>query len=200
MQDETRLFARSVVPGIEEVRSGDRLQGGVALRATESEAWLYPYVFRTVCSNGAIMAHAMQSQHLTGLNLRNPWDAETLLREAIQTCCGEEVFVTSIREFRSATTAQSDLSLNLLALLSRMKLPNTSNLLRQIMDQFFREGDQTRFGLTNAITAVARDKRDPEVRWRLEELGGSIAAGKTPPPPPRNPSAKTKYQSSLARV
>lgn len=55
VQDETRLFARSVVPNIADVLPKDRLQGGVALRATESEVWLSPYVFRFVCSNGAIM-------------------------------------------------------------------------------------------------------------------------------------------------
>jgi hypothetical protein len=30
------------------------------------------------------------------------------------------------------------------------------------------------FGFMNAVTAVARDTRDPETRWRLEELGGAV--------------------------
>ena len=28
----------------------------------------------------------------------------------------------------------------------------------------------------NAVTSLVRDTRDPEVRWRLEELGGGIPA------------------------
>ena len=198
MHDGTRLFARSVVPDIEEVQPADQLQGGVALRATESEAWIYPYVFRSVCRNGAIMAHAFQARHLTKLNLRDAWDSEAILREAIQACCDPEAFATSIREFRSATVKPVDLSLSLLPLLARWKLPNTYETNRHIMDQFFQQGDQTTFGLANAVTAVARDTPDPEVRWRLEELGGSIAAGVKPPPPSRSPSVN--IQNALATV
>ncbi len=36
----------------------------------------------------------------------------------------------------------------------------------------------------NAVTSVARDTADPEVRWRLEEMGGGICAGHTPAPKP----------------
>jgi hypothetical protein len=28
----------------------------------------------------------------------------------------------------------------------------------------------------NAVTSTARDTRDPEVRWRLEELGAQVPA------------------------
>ena len=45
-----------------------------------------------------------------------------------------------------------------------------------IMRQYLGNRDQTGFGLMNAVTAVARDQRDPEVRWRLEELGGGVPA------------------------
>jgi hypothetical protein len=31
----------------------------------------------------------------------------------------------------------------------------------------------------NAVTSVARDTADPEVRWPLEEMGGGICAGLT---------------------
>ena len=77
-------------------------------------------------------------------------------------------------------------------------MQNTARLLRQIMNQFIRETDQTRFSLTNAVTTVARDTRDPEVRWRLEELGGAIAAGLMPTPPFRSPGAKLRPRRSLA--
>ena len=34
----------------------------------------------------------------------------------------------------------------------------------------------------NAVTSVARDTREPELRWRLEELAGGIAAHIEPAP------------------
>ena len=144
------------------------------------------------------MAHALQTQHLTDLDLRDSWDVESALREAIQTWCDEEAFATSVREFRSAMEVQADLSLNLLPVLSRLQLPNSSGLLRQIMNQFVHETDRTRFSLTNAVTAVARNTRDPETRWRLEELGGAITAGIVPAPSSLNPGMKKQRRRSVS--
>ncbi|HLQ44081.1 MAG TPA: hypothetical protein VK137_05070, partial [Planctomycetaceae bacterium] len=124
VQDGTRLFTRSILPSVREVLPDDKLQGGVALRGTESEVWLHPYVFRIVCSNGAIMAHALQTQHLTELDQQDPDDADAALREAIQACCAAEAFATSVREFRTATETQADLALNLSSVFSRLRLPN----------------------------------------------------------------------------
>src|SRR5262245_35858977 len=58
------LFARSVLPRAREVLPNDRVQDGVALRATETDVWIHPYVFRQICSNGAIIAHAVQTRLL----------------------------------------------------------------------------------------------------------------------------------------
>ncbi len=48
------------------------------------------------------------------------------------------------------------------------------------MRSFLESEDHSAFDLMNAVTAVARDQRDPEVRWRLEELGGGVPALKFP--------------------
>ena len=50
--DGNRLFARSVLPRLEEVRPRDNVQGGAALRAAETGVWVYPYVYRVVCRTG----------------------------------------------------------------------------------------------------------------------------------------------------
>ena len=144
------------------------------------------------------MAHALQTQHLEELDQLDPDEADAALREAIQACCVAEAFAISVREFRTATEMQADLTLNLLSVFSRIRLPNGSDLLRHILDQFFKEPDRSRFGLTNAITSVARDTRDPEVRWRLEELGGAIAAGLTPPPPALDPGVRKSRRRRVA--
>ena len=66
--DGSRLFARSVLPWIRQVRAKDEVQSGVALRATGLEVSVHPYVFRQVCSNGAIMAQAIQTRHVDGFD------------------------------------------------------------------------------------------------------------------------------------
>ncbi len=119
-KDRSRLFTRSILPRIKKVRKNDRLQGGVALRATTEEIWLHPYVFRQVCSNGAIMAHALHSQHVTIVDWYGPVEAEGAFREAVGACCVEEAFASAVGEFRSAADTSIDMALNLAPLLSRL--------------------------------------------------------------------------------
>jgi hypothetical protein len=46
-----------------------------------------------------------------------------------------------------------------------------------VLSQYQKAGDRSRFGLAQAITAVARDVQDPELKWDLEKLGGAVALG-----------------------
>src|SRR5437016_5997319 len=81
---------------------------------------------------------------------------------------------------RTACEAQVDLALNLMPLLSRISNPANPGLLSHIMNQFFQGGDSSQFGLAYAITAVARETRDSELRSNLEEFGGGVAIGTIP--------------------
>jgi hypothetical protein len=181
--DGRRLFTRSILPRVEEVRSGDRVQGGVALKATGDGVCLYPYVFRQVCRNGAILAESLAARSLEDLDVLEPETAVERIREGIATCSAPEVFRDNVRRMRTACERQADMALNLLPFLSRFSASIGPELLSRIMEQFFHEGDRSQFGLANAITAIARDTRDPDTRWNLEELGGGIAVGIIPRPP-----------------
>lgn len=178
--DGQRLFTRSVLPRVEEIRRGDGAQGGVALKATGGELRLYPYLFRLVCRNGAIIAETLESRCLADVELRDADEVATAIRESVVACCAEEVFAANVRRVRTACEAQADLALALMPMLSRFSKLGDNHFLSQIMDQFFREGDTSRFGLANAVTAIARDTRDPDLRWELEEFGGGIAVGAVP--------------------
>jgi hypothetical protein len=188
--DGVRLFTRSVLPQVREVRPADQVQGGVALRANEREVWVHPYVFRLVCRNGAIVAHALQTRHITGEEGATTEEVVAEVRAAVQACAAVEAFTTSAEEMRSAREVEADTALNLLPLLSRLPAGTRTHLLRTIMERFFHESDHSRFGLMNAVTSVARDTPDPEVRWRLEELGGGIPAARTPTPQPDESAAE----------
>jgi len=190
--DGTRLLARSVLPGLREVGRGDGVQGGVAIRATGEEIRVHPYLFRQVCRNGAIMAQAIQTWQVarddSGMVEEAPLGA---LREAIRASGSEEAFSTSAEQMRSAREVQADLALSILPMLGRMPKEMANRFLESIMERFARERDSSGFGLMNAVTSVARDTRDPELRWRLEELGGGVPAAITRPgPTPRLSRAK----------
>jgi hypothetical protein len=175
--DGTRLFLRAVLPGERAVRPGDRLRGGVALRATQEEISVHPYVFRQVCSNGAIRAHATQSLRIErcGFAPSAVEDVAERLRQAVRDCCADDAFAGGFAELRSATDSGIDLALTMIPGLSRLLGTGArSRIFTAVMDRFFAGPDQSRFGLMNAVTSVARDTRDPEVRWRLEAFGGGI--------------------------
>jgi hypothetical protein len=179
-EDESHLFTRSILPQAREVRPADRMQGGVALRAGERSASIHPYVFRLVCRNGAIMAQALQTRRIAFEDFATPEEALEAMREAIRACSAEDAFHAAVEQIRTAREIEADAMLNLIPLLSHLHLEAGSPLLNTILGRFFHEGGRSRFDLMNAVTSVARDTTDADLRWRLEELGGGVAAGRTP--------------------
>src|SRR5262249_54329439 len=142
----------------------------------------HPYVFRQVCRNGAIVAQALETRHGTRLDELPREDAERVVREAIEVCCSDGAFSSAFEQVRSATDVQADMMLALMPHMMRLPPGRREWVLATIFDRFRAEGDTSRFGLMNAVTSVARDTRDPELRWRLEELGGGIPAMLVPDP------------------
>jgi hypothetical protein len=197
--DGERLFVRSILPEIQEVATNDRLQGGVALKAYGGEVWVHPYVFRLVCRNGAIMAQTVTSRRVTAHFDWNEEEVVVNVREAVRACCVPEVFTSSSQQIRSTREVEADHALQLLPLLTSMRGAISSQMLQEILKRFFDDGDQTQFGLMNAVTSTARDTADPQMRWDLEELGGGIAIV-SPAPIPRMPSRSATRQSRVALV
>jgi hypothetical protein len=182
---ERILYARSVLPGEREVRRGDNVQGGVALRATEEEIRVHPYVFRQVCKNGAIRAHAIQTRRILRADLDESYGTElvTTLREAVRMCCADEAFRAGAEEMRSALELDADMALAILPMMAHLPRKEAARILESILGRHSEGRDRSRFGLMNAVTSVARDTRDPELRWRLEELGGGIPIAVRPRSP-----------------
>lgn len=174
--DGRRLFLRSILPPVREVRPDDMVNPGVAMRATEEDVWIHPYLFRQVCTNGAIMAHSIESRHIRIATLSAADDAEWTLRAAIRDCSTQEVFATSASEMRSTVDREADLAITMMSFMGRMGAGEDSRVITDILEQYFNSGDHSAFGWMNAITAVARDTENPEMRWRLEEAGGGVPA------------------------
>jgi len=174
--DGDRLFMRAILPAEFELKSRDRVQGGVAIRATTDEIWVHPYVFRQVCQNGAIIAHAAESRHLGCADFSSHTEEPMVaaLREAVQACCTQEAFLTAADEMRLTALTDFDIALTLMPMLSRLQADLAPDLRAAILDRFFKGHDNSPFGLLNAVTSFARDTRDPEIRWRLEVIGGDF--------------------------
>ena len=184
--DGARLFTRAILPSVQEVQPADRVNGGVALMAMGEEIRVHPYIFRQICTNGAIMAQAIQTRAVA----MPAWPSEVVtateeLRQAIRACAAPAAFATGAAAMRSAVDQDVNLMLNLMPALARMSEQMRGQLLHPILERYLAERPSA-FALMNAVTSVARDTRDPETRWRLEELGGGIASlaargpGRTP--------------------
>ena len=59
----------------------------------------------------------------------------------------------------------------------RRPAPYHGDLMTGVLSQYRKAGDRSRFGLAQAITTVARDVQDPELKWDLEKLGGAVVLG-----------------------
>jgi hypothetical protein len=197
--DHERLFARSILPDEREVRRGDRLQGGVALLAAEHEIRVHPYVFRQVCANGAILAQAVQTRRIE----LPEWsgDVEAVfagVRETVRACGAGEVFAGGVGEIRSALDQEADFALTVLPMLDKLPAGVRASMMGMIAGRFFAQPDRSRFALMNAVTAVARDTGDPDMKWRLEEIGGGVPTCK---PVPRRPvGVLTANRGEMAHV
>jgi hypothetical protein len=178
--DSTRIIARAVLPWAADVRPGDEHLGGIALRATLDEAVVHPYVVRQVCANGAIRAQAIHSRRVDRLSELPREVALAAVRQAIRACAVEEAFTSFVDEIARTVGAICEIPFLLMATLPDQVDPLAGELYTRVLAELVRGGDRSRFGLLNAVTAVARDTKDPELRWQLEVAGGAISdVGKT---------------------
>ncbi len=172
--DGARLFARSILPWVSEVRPQDRVQGGVALRATENDVWVHPYVFRLICRNGQIMAQTLQSRQIVFGDTFSPEHAAELIREAVRACSEKDVFSVQAEKMRVLPRSPVDYMLTMLPLLAMLSPAIRATILMDVGQRFESGSDRSPYGVLNAVTSLARDTQDPELRWRLEELGGAV--------------------------
>ncbi|MBT3467685.1 MAG: hypothetical protein HOL08_11045 [Opitutae bacterium] len=197
-EHQGRIFMRGVIPRTGDVRPDDKVQAGVALKATPTSISLYPYVFRHVCHNGLIFAHSTESRKLfveadsifievdgnlegviSGTGIEKP------LREAVEDCCTAEAFKASTHKFRQCLM-MSPLRLHQGNPLTRILYGSVNKLgtyhklakayLSPIMEEYLAHNDEPgMFRMVNAVTAVAREVRNPALKWNLECMAGEMA-------------------------
>jgi hypothetical protein len=189
------VYARAIVPTLAgDVAKLDHVNGGVAMRTVGADVLVHPFVYRRVCRNGQIQAHSTTTMRISrtvegafGVNQR--WVLEQVSR-AVRAAVSPAEFHASLMELRSAREraselAEADLALHVLEHLRHLRAIDRAFVERRLRSAFLQLGRDGRsrahvssYDLLNAITALARDTSDPETRWRLEELGGAIGAGR----------------------
>lgn len=168
------LFGRSVLPWKAEVSSGDEVQAGVAIRGLDGEVAVHPYVFRQVCRNGAILAQSVGTRQVEWIEGLDPGWMIAEVREAIQACAEPMGFHEVVTRLSEARHTEVNVLLNLTSHLTSLPPELTREILERVTREYARGGDDSRYGFINAVTAVARETRDPRGKWELEVLGGRL--------------------------
>jgi hypothetical protein len=155
----------------------------VALRAVGPKIIIHPYIFRQVCRNGAIIAASLGTQVVERCQpeFREPTEAEfevfaTKLCAVLRRCTQEPALTETASKLRLSMHTMADMTqvTSLSFRLESVAERSASRLQSEVSARFSQEPERSVFALMNAVTALARDIEDPEIRWRLEEIGGEI--------------------------
>lgn len=176
------LYAYGLLPQTAEVAPGDVHTAGVAMRATVDRIWIFPYLVRQVCVNGAIMAQVLDPGVIEVEPGATREFTSPAIGQAVRLCCAEATFQASMRHVRTAQDMAGIGPTRALDLFIHLNDQEAGQALRQIVHRFEQVNDRSAFGLMNAVTSTARDAGDPDLRWQLEMLGGEIAATAVPEP------------------
>lgn len=211
-----QLFARALLPGrFGEVLPGDAVRGGVAMRTRGADVFVHPFVYRVVCRNGQIQAHALETQHIArdgaGSFLASGDWVLVQVHDALRAAADPSAFQRALGELRGAARTPVEISDTelLLAMTSVLEahppLPRDQQESTRALVAAALADDRkalalahgvpeslhrSYFRLMNVVTAVARETRDAELRWRLEEFGGAVGARLIAPQPTHGAGAR----------
>jgi hypothetical protein len=197
------LWMRAVLPTSNDVRRGDTLRAGVAMRTRGDDVLVHPFLMREICTNGAVRAHALSTRVIARQRIdvaiaSAPGYSLDIVRAelstAVQCCASADSFRDGVSEMRAALEVDADQVIDMLqfteilsslgrSLAAQSVFRVLSRLTRQVSQAGGRE--RTAFALGNALTAAGRDAATPAARWALEEYGAAVfGACLSPSAPP----------------
>lgn len=191
---ESRLYLKAVFPRVEgEIVRGDAVQAGILISNSEvglGSLSVQPLIYRLVCSNGLVMADAGMSRYHIGRKVGDGRDVEALLTDAtkqaddkavmmvlqdvIRASLDQVQFGRMLDKMRAATTGET-VQRPVEAVEALAKSFTLAQGERQsVLENLIRGQDYTRWGLLNAVTAVANTHADYDRASELEAMGGRI--------------------------
>lgn len=178
-----------------EVSVGDVVQAGFVISNSEvglGHLTVEPMIFRLVCKNGMIVKDFSQKKRHVGRQVENLDSAyelysdETLAQD-------DKAFFMKVADTVRCAVDESRFMLTVGKMQEAMQIPLehqpmqevqlladsfnlTENEQGDIFRQLFLSGDNTRYGLLNAVTAASQNVADYERATELERIGGEILA------------------------
>jgi hypothetical protein len=192
---ETHMYLQCVSERIQgEVKVGDVVQAGIVLSNSEVGAGavrLEGLLYRLSCLNGAIRGQALKKFHIGGRSevemgevysdaTRLAMDATFLmkLKDVANHLMDEEGFAEYLEDLRAAADdkivrGEGKLLTEVVEVAGkRFGFGQGEGL--QILENLSREGDMSRWGFANAVTATANETGSYDRAIELERMGGKI--------------------------
>jgi hypothetical protein len=171
-------YCRAALPLKEEVQRRDVLHHGAALRMHPRRVEVVPYVFRQVCSNGALCAHSGAADGRSIADHTTEAEIAAFVASATATAASAESFHSCLQDVRAGLLSRSDLPLNLLSFVKRLGSDFEEFVLEMLLKEMGQQPEvRTRYDAMNLVTAAAREVRDPELKWRMESLATTLLRG-----------------------
>ena len=191
---ETRMYLKAVFPRLEgEVQPGDVVQSGVVISNSEiglGAVSVQPLVFRLVCTNGMIARDAGLNRYHVGRRNGVGNQVELLLRDETK-AADDRAFLMALQDVVKASLNRVQFD----QLLHRLREATEGTRIQQppkavetlgkafslsegertsVLENLIRGRDYSRWGLLNAVTAVAENTASYDRATQLEETGGKI--------------------------
>ena len=191
---ETRMYLKAVFPRIEgEVVRGDVVQSGIVISNSEvglGSLSVQPLIYRLVCSNGMIASDAGMSRYHVGRKVGDGRDVEALLRDETKMADDRALMMALADVVRASLS-----DVGFAALLNKMRVATEGPAIQRpveavealsksftlngvekqsVLENLIRGADYSRWGVLNAVTAVANRHDDYDRATELEAMGGRI--------------------------
>lgn len=178
-----------------EVAVNDVVQAGIVISNSEvglGSLKVEPLIYRLVCKNGLIVKDYAQKRYHVGKQVESEESAyeiyrdETLeaddkaffmkVQDTVRCAVDEAKFMLSVDKFRQTKQESTgDDPIKTVEILADKYVLN-QNERGSILRHFIMTGDNSRFGLINAITRSSQDIEDYNRATELERLGGELLA------------------------
>lgn len=178
-----------------EVAVNDVVQAGIVISNSEvglGSLKVEPLIYRLVCKNGLIVKDYAQKRYHVGKQVESEESAyeiyrdETLeaddkaffmkVQDSVRCAVDEAKFMLSVDKLRQTKQESTgDDPIKTVEILADKYILN-QNERGSILRHFIMSGDNSRFGLINAITRSSQDIEDYNRATELERLGGELLA------------------------
>jgi hypothetical protein len=170
-------YCRAVLPLQEEVQRRDVLHHGAALRMNARAVEVVPYVFRQVCSNGALWAHSAAAFSLRIDDATTEAEIADFVASSTDTAASTATFRSCLEEVRTGLHTRTDMAISTLSILKTLGSEFEGVVLEMLLRGLPRDDRGTRYDAMNVVTAAAREVPDPELKWRMESLATRLLIG-----------------------